>query len=91
MELIDFGLALRPTALQNQPSTDGPRAQTTTGKSIAGTLHYAAPEQLGQLDGAVGPHSDVYGFGKTCYFALLGTPDPDDVEKKACPSRGGDS
>ena len=84
VKLIDFGLALRPTALQSKTSTDEPRAQTTTGKSIAGTLHYAAPEQMGQ-GGEVGPHSDVYGFGKTCYFALFGTPEPDDVEKESLP------
>ena len=35
--------------------------------------------------GAVGPYSDVYGFGRTCYFALLGTPEPDDMEKESLP------
>ena len=84
VKLIDFGLALRPTTLGGKVSTDGPQAHTTVGKSIAGTLHYAAPEQLGQ-GGEVGPHSDVYGFGRTCYFALLGTSEPDDVEKDSLP------
>src|SRR5262249_45228642 len=38
---------------------------------------YAAPEQMGRLKGvAVGPYSDVYGFGKLCCFALFGTPQP---------------
>jgi hypothetical protein len=50
--------------------------------TIAGTIDYASPEQMGRLPGvAVGPHSDVYGFARTCYFALLGTPEPDDVER----------
>ena len=32
---------------------------------------------MGKLKGvAVGPCSDVYGFGKTCCFALFGTPQP---------------
>jgi serine/threonine protein kinase len=66
VELIDFGLALRPATLAGKVSTDGPQAHTTVGRSIAGTLHYAAPEQMGQLAGGqVGPHSDAYGFGKT--------------------------
>ncbi len=86
VKLIDFGLALRPGALPGTESTQDPRAQTTTGRSMVGTLHFAAPEQMGQLPGvAVGPHSDVYGFGKSCYYALLGTSHPDDVEKDTLP------
>jgi tetratricopeptide (TPR) repeat protein len=88
VKLIDFGLALRPTALEGQISTQQPQARTTTGRSIAGTLHYAAPEQMGQMPGVpVGTYSDVFGFGKTLYYALLGTPDPDDVEKDGLPDR----
>ena len=86
VKLIDFGLALRSSTLDGQLSTQGPRAQTTIGKSIAGTMNYAAPEQMGQLPGVpVGPYSDVYGFGKTCYYALKKTPDPDDGEKAELP------
>ena len=86
VKLIDFGLALRPEALQGKVSTQGPQAHTTTGRSIAGTLHYAAPEQMGQASGVpVGAYSDVYGFGKTCYYALLKVPDPDDEEKEDLP------
>src|SRR5262249_6606252 len=51
--------------------------RTLAGSSIAGTLEYAAPEQMGKLKGvAVGAYSDVYGFAKTCCFALFGTPQP---------------
>src|SRR5262249_44222577 len=86
VKLIDFGLALRPSTLEGQVSTQRARAQTTLGKTIAGTRHYAAPEQMGDLEGvAVGSYSDVYGFGKSCYFALLGTPVPDDEEKESLP------
>jgi serine/threonine protein kinase len=86
VKLIDFGLALRPDKLEGHPSTSGPRAQTTIGKSIAGTLHYAAPEQMGQASGvAVGRYSDVYGFGRTCYYALLKTHSPDDEERECLP------
>jgi DNA polymerase len=47
------------------------------GSSIAGTLDYAAPEQMGKLSGvSVGPMSDVFGFARTCCYALFGTPQP---------------
>jgi serine/threonine protein kinase len=72
VKLIDFGLALRPTALQGSASS-----RTLLGSSIAGTLDYAAPEQLGRLEGvAVSPASDVYGFARTCCYALFQTPEP---------------
>jgi hypothetical protein len=73
--VIDFGLALRA---ESAPSTRKQSLdRTLLGSSIAGTLEYAAPEQLGKLKGvAVGPYSDVYGFGKTCCFALFGTAQP---------------
>jgi WD40 repeat protein/serine/threonine protein kinase len=86
VKLIDFGLAMRPEALEGRPSSSGPRAQTTIGRSIAGTLHFAAPEQMGQLPGVgVGRYSDVYGFGKTCYYSLLHTPSPDYEEQESLP------
>jgi hypothetical protein len=40
-------------------------------------LQYAPPELLGRLPGVKpGPSGDVYAFGKTCSFALFGTPEP---------------
>src|SRR5262249_26239604 len=56
------------------------------GASAAGTIPYAAPEVVGWVQGVpTGPYSDVYSFGKTCYFGLLGTPEPDDDEKETLP------
>jgi serine/threonine protein kinase len=79
MKLIDFGIAVYP----REPGVHG-RAPTTTAGS--GTPDYAAPEQMGTLSGVrIGTYSDVYGFGRTCYFALLGTPVPDDFEKQDLP------
>ena len=73
VKLIDFGLALHRTALASSKAS----SKTLLGRSIAGTLEYAAPEQLGRLpEAAVGPASDVYGFGKTCCYALFQTPEP---------------
>lgn len=62
VKLIDFGLAVR------QGTLDG---------GIAGTIDYAAPEQMGRLPGvAVSVRSDIYSFGKTCCFALFGRATP---------------
>ncbi len=75
VKLIDFGLALRATAAPSTMRASVDR--TLLGSSIAGTLDYAAPEQMGKLKGVpVGTYSDVYGFAKTCCFALFGTPQP---------------
>jgi serine/threonine protein kinase len=75
VRLIDFGLAMRASATGSTRRSSLER--TLLGSSIAGTLEYAAPEQMGKLKGvAVGTYSDVYGFGKTCCFALFGTAQP---------------
>jgi DNA polymerase len=73
VKLIDFGLALRRTGRETMLAT----STTLTGRSIAGTLEYAAPEQMGKLPGvSVGPTSDVFGFARTCCYALFQTPQP---------------
>jgi serine/threonine protein kinase len=70
VRLIDFGLALNQAAI-NAAST------IRQGYGVTGTLDYAAPEQLGKLPGVtIGPPADVYGFARTCCFALFGTPQP---------------
>jgi serine/threonine protein kinase len=75
VKLIDFGLALQQSALRDTSRTT--HHQTLAGRTITGTLDYAAPEQLGKLAGtSVGPAADVYAFGKTCCYALFGTPQP---------------
>src|SRR5439155_17556743 len=61
VKLIDFGLALKRDTLHSSRAT----SKTLLGSSIAGTLEYAAPEQLGRLAGVtVGPTADVYGFAR---------------------------
>jgi serine/threonine protein kinase len=73
VRLIDFGLALRQATRQGTGSYD----RSLAGQSLAGTLDYAAPEQLGRLPGvSVGPPADIYGFAKTCCYALFKTPQP---------------
>ncbi|MCE9562577.1 MAG: protein kinase [Planctomycetes bacterium] len=76
VRVIDFGLAIR----QKPSTTDASTARslkTLAGESIAGTVDYAAPEQMGRGSGAkVGPYSDIYGWAKTCCYALFQTPQP---------------
>ena len=86
-KIIDFGLALRRELTQTAMSASTSRqGKTLVGESIAGTLHYAAPEQMDpHRQKEVGPWSDVYSFGKTCYYALFGTPTPDDDDKDRLP------
>lgn len=86
VKIIDFGLSLDPGLVHRTLIGGAAWTRTATGASAAGTLAFAAPEQLGWLPGAtVGAHSDVYAFGKVCYLALLGTPEPDDDEKEVIP------
>jgi serine/threonine protein kinase len=77
IKLIDFGLALTRDAVADTVRTPGQSARTVVGRSVAGTVDYAPPEQFGRLPGVpVGPYSDVYGFGKTCCHALFQTTQP---------------
>ena len=74
VKVIDFGLALRRTGRETMLAASH---ATLVGSSIAGTLDYAAPEQMGKLQGvSVGPRSDVYGFARTLCYALFQTPQP---------------
>jgi len=84
VRLIDFGLAMRSSMLTETMSSG--RGNTMLGSSIAGTIDYAAPEQLGKLPGTkVGPPADVYGFAKTLCFALFKTAEPTIKHYKAVP------
>ncbi len=76
IKLIDFGLALKQGVLHST-STSAQARKSTVGYSIAGTVDYAAPEQLGKLPGVpVGTYTDVYGLAKTCCYALFKTSVP---------------
>src|SRR5262249_52390824 len=73
-KLIGLRPAPPPAALRPDSRAAG---RSALGESIAGTLDYAAPEQMGRLPGvAVGPAADVFGWAKTLCFARFGTPQP---------------
>jgi serine/threonine protein kinase len=75
VKLIDFGLAMPQKVVGSTVRQADTLARSVVGTSIAGTLDYAAPEQMGKLPGvSVSPASDVFGFGRTCLYALFQTP-----------------
>jgi serine/threonine protein kinase len=85
VKVIDFGLAVSQELME---ATIRPLEAPLGEYAIAGTIDYAAPEQMGRLgQGSIGTWSDVYGFARTCYFALLGTPAPDDLERELLDER----
>jgi tetratricopeptide (TPR) repeat protein len=77
VRLIDFGLACTVQQIQATMQQTLARGKTTISRTIQGTWDYSAPEQLGKLGGVQpGFYSDIYAFGRTCCFALFGTPNP---------------
>ena len=92
VKLIDFGLAMRQkvvTASRNENS--GQSGRSLLGGSIAGTIDYAAPEQMGKSGKvSAGPYSDIYGWAKTICFALFRTPSPLMSHWKSLPESFGD-
>ena len=87
VKVIDFGLSLRRSLVQTSQAHAASLGKSMLGSAVAGTLHYAAPEQLDPDKGEVGEHSDVYGFGRTCYLAHFGEPDPDPDEIAELPKQ----
>ncbi len=76
-KVIDFGLAMQLKVIQTSMNPSmSKRTRTLIGGSIVGTQDYAAPEQIGKRDDAVGSYSDVYSWAKTCCFALFQTIQP---------------
>src|SRR5262249_49567726 len=59
VKLIDFGLALKQDVIYASIKTPGSSLRSAIGSSVAGTIDYAAPEQLGRparvSPGAPGP------------------------------------
>jgi serine/threonine protein kinase len=75
VKLIDFGLAVQ--AVAPGASTAVSRQTGPNADEPAGTFDYAAPEQMGRVPGVhVGVPADVFGFARTCCFALFQTPNP---------------
>lgn len=86
VRLADFGLGVRPAVVHATIGDPTLRSHTIVGRSVTGMYDFAAPEQLGLLDGVeAGPETNVYNFGRLGFFLLLGNPIPDDSEKDSLP------
>ncbi|HVS34364.1 MAG TPA: tetratricopeptide repeat protein [Gemmataceae bacterium] len=87
VKVLDAGLSLKRTVIHASASNPAARVQTALGRSVARTIGYAPPEVVGKPKGDVwvGPHSDVYSFGRLSAFALTGRPDPDGGDLVALP------
>src|SRR5262249_19766031 len=79
VKLLDTGLSLKRALIHASAGNPAARTQTALGRSVARTIAFAPVEVVGRPKGQVwvGPHSDIYSFGKLCAFALTGRPDPD--------------
>ena len=72
VKIIDFGLALRQQTVETSKVRSGATPKSMLDWSVAGTLDYAPPEQLGKRPGVEpGPYSDVYAFARTCCYAIF--------------------
>ncbi len=86
VKVIDFGLSLRRSLVQTSQARAASLNRSMIGSAVAGTLHYAAPEQLDpERSHEIGLHSDVFGFGRTCFFALFREPYPDEEDLDTLP------
>jgi formylglycine-generating enzyme required for sulfatase activity/tRNA A-37 threonylcarbamoyl transferase component Bud32 len=85
VKIIDFGLALRKQTIETSMAARS-AGNTILSDSVAGTVKYAPPEQMGEMKGVKpGPYSDVYSFGKMCCYAMFKTTEPKDRHWKAVP------
>ncbi|MBA4190311.1 MAG: hypothetical protein C0467_20180 [Planctomycetaceae bacterium] len=77
VRVIDFGLAAPHEVVYHASLNLAAKRSTVRDRSLMRSLEFASPEQRGKLPGiAVGPHSDVYSFGKTCLWLLFQTTHP---------------
>jgi len=77
VRVIDIGLAAPHEAVYHASLNLAAKRSTARERSLTRSLEFSSPEQRGKLPGvAVGPHSDVYAFGKTCLFLLFQTTIP---------------
>ncbi len=86
IRVIDFGLAVKLGAAARASVNIPSDRRSSQDRSFAGTLRYAAPEQMGNLPGvSPGPYSDVFAFGRTCIECLFGTTNPQEGHWRKLP------
>ena len=79
VKLVDATLSLKRSVIHAYASHAAARTQTALGRSVARNVPFAAPEVVARPKGQVwvGPHSDVFSFGRLSLFALTGKAEPD--------------
>jgi tetratricopeptide (TPR) repeat protein len=87
VKLLDTGLSLKRALIHAYASNPDACARTTLGRSVARTIAFVPVEVVGRPKGQVwiGPHSDIYSFGKVCAFALTGRADLGDADSAHLP------
>lgn len=87
VKLLDTGLALKRAIIHACASNPDACRYSGTGRSVGRLLAYAPPEVVSRPKGQVwvGPHSDLYSFGRLCAFALTGQPAPDPADQLLLP------
>lgn len=85
--LLDTGLVLKRTVIHACASNPEACRHSGVGRSVARLLPYAPPEVVGRPKGHVwvGPHSDLWSFGRVCAFGLTGQADPDPADRLLMP------
>lgn len=74
--MINFGIPLKKDFYQFEISNPAHLSATQFGRTLANTLDYAAPEQLGKRSEPVSEATDVYSLAKVACLALFATPHP---------------
>ena len=83
VKVLDAVLSIKRPLIHASSSNPAAGVQTSLGRSVARTIAYQPSEVVGRPKGHVwvGPHSDIYSFGKLCCFGLTGRADPDSGDR----------
>ncbi len=87
VKLLEAGLALRRAIIHASACLPESAQHSSLGRTVARVIPYSPPEVISRPKGQVwvGPHSDLYSFGKLTAFALTGKPDPDSGDRLLLP------
>jgi tetratricopeptide (TPR) repeat protein len=87
VKVLDATLGYRRAVVHACAGNADSLAYSVLGRGVSRALGYSAPEVVSRPKGQVwvAPHSDIYSFGRLCFFALTGKPNPDDAARGLIP------